>query len=416
MPVRAKGLTAAQVEKGTAPGRFGDGGGLYLLVRSREAKFWLFRYVRGGKMREMGLGPATGRNGIRLAQARAKARELHAIVREGRDPLAEREVEKANRAADEARSRAAAVTFAQVADMYVGAHERGWRNDRHRDQWRSSLARYVLPTLGDMPVSEVDTAGVAKIVEPLWREKTETASRLRGRIESILDFATARGWRFGANPARWRGHFDQLLPARSKAQRVEHYAALDWREAGAFMTRLRQLNSIPAKALEFLILTAGRSGEVRRARWSEIGLDHAVWTIPGERMKSGREHRVPLSGAAVAVLRGMAEFGAEGLVFPGAKTRSVMSDVTLGKVVGEAGADATPHGFRSTFRDWCAEATSYPRELAEAALGHVVGNKVEAAYQRGDLLERRRAMMEAWTTFLSKPMVAGEVVRLTHGR
>ena len=416
MPQRAKGLTAAQVEKGTTPGRFGDGGGLYLLVRSREAKFWLFRYTRHGKMREMGLGSAAGRNAIRLAQARAKAREFHAIVREGRDPLAEREAAKAKADADAAIARAAAVTFAQAADMYVGSHERGWRSDRHAQQWRSSLDRYVLPTLGAVSVGEVDTGAVAKILEPLWREKTETASRLRGRIELILASATARGWRSGANPARWRGHFDQLLPKRSKAQRVEHYAALPWREVGAFMTRLRQLNGIPAKALELAILTAARSGEVRRARWSEIDLDHAVWTIPGERMKSGREHRAPLSEPAMAILREMAQFGSapHDLVFPGARTGSVMSDVTLSKVVGEAVGDgATVHGFRSTFRDWCAETTNYPRELAEAALAHVLADKVEGAYQRGDLLAKRRAMMEAWAAFCGQPMVAGEVVRLT---
>jgi integrase len=384
------------------------------LVRSREAKFWLFRYTRHGKMREMGLGPAAGRGTVKLAQARAKARELHAIVREGRDPLAEREAEKAKRDADAARLKAAAISFGAVTDMYIGTHEASWRSPEHRQQWRSSLARYVLPTIGDAPVGCVDTAMVMQILEPLWREKTETASRLRGRIESIIDYARVRGWFAGENPARWRGYLDQLLPARSKAQLVKHFAALGWREIGAFMTRLRQLNSIPARCLEFAMLTAARSGEARGALWSEVDLAHAVWTIPGKRTKSGREHRVPLSEPAMAVLRETTKFGSEGLVFPALRSDgSGLSDVTLSKVVGAAGGDgATVHGFRSAFRDWCAEATSYPRELAEAALGCVVGNKVEAAYQRGDLLEKRRRLMSDWASFLMKPMAAGEVVML----
>ena len=417
MGQRAKGLTAAFVERGTTPGRYGDGDGLYLLVRSRASKFWIFRFTRQGRMREMGLGRAAGRNAVKLAQARAKARELHAIVREGRDPLGERDAQKAERAADAAKSKAAAVTFDTVADMYVRAHEAAWRDPRHQRQWRSSLSRYVTPIIGDMAVGEVNTGAVMRIIEPLWGEKTETGSQVRGRIECILDYAKARGWREGENPARWRGHLDKLLPQRRKAQRVEHYAALDWREVGAFMARLQQLNTIPALCLEFAILTAARSGEVRGARWDEFDLAHGVWTIPGERMKSGREHRASLSEPAMAVLRQMAKFGSNpaDLVFPGARTGSVMSDVTLSLVVRAAGgAGATVHGFRSTFRDWCAEVTNYPRELAEAALAHVVSNKVEAAYQRGDLLERRRRLMRDWGEFCSREPVAGEVVTL-HG-
>jgi integrase len=414
MPRRAKGLTAAQVEKGTTPGRFGGGGGLYLLVRSREAKFWLFRYTRHGKMREMGLGPAAGRGAFKLAQARAKARELHAIVREGRDPLAEREAEKAKRNADAARLKAAAISFGTVAAMYIAAHEASWRSPEHRRQWRLSLARYVLPMIGDAPVGGVDTATVTQILEPLWRAKTETASRLRGRIESIIDYARVQGWFAGENPARWRGHLDHLLPPRDKVQRVEHFAALDWRLIGVFMGRLRQLNSIPARCLEFAILTAVRSGEARGALWSEVDLAHAVWTIPGERTKSGREHRVPLSEPAMAVLREITKFRAEGLVFPALRSDgSRLSDMTLSKAVSAAGSGgATVHGFRSAFRDWCAEATSYPRELAEAALGHALANKVEAAYQRGDLLVRRRRLMDEWAAFCGREMVSGDVVPL----
>jgi hypothetical protein len=250
MPRRAKGLTAAQVEKGTKPGRYGDGAGLYLLVRSKRAKFFLFRYTRGGRMREMGLGPATGRTAIKLAVARARARELHAVVREGRDPLTEREAEKAKRDADAAKA-AAAMTFADVADMYIAAHEASWRNPKHRQQWHNTLRGYVLPAIGELPVGGVDTGAVVKIIEPLWREKTETAARLRGRIESILDYAKARGWREGENPARWRGHLSNLLPGRSKVQRVAHHPALPWREIDGVMRRLRQNSGTNARCLEF---------------------------------------------------------------------------------------------------------------------------------------------------------------------
>ena len=419
MPRHARPLTASLVEKTTKVGRHADGGGLYLEVRSKTAKFWEAHFTLHGKRRSMGGGSASGPNAIKLAEARVWNRQVQAVVRSGRDPIAERQAAKAARAAEDAEAKAKAITFAEAADMYIRAHQAAWRDPRHAQQWRSSLDRYVMPTLGDMAVSEIDTSNVMRILEPLWASRTETASRVRGRIERILDLTRVRGWRAGENPARWRGHLDHLLPARRKAQPVEHFAALPWREVGAFMTRLRELSSIPTKALEFVILTTARSGEVRRARWSEIDLDHAVWTVPGERMKSGREHRVPLSEPAMAVLRRMAEFGANAadLVFPGARAGSVMSDVTLTLVVGGAGGGgATVHGFRSTFRDWCAELTAFPRELAEAALGHVIGNKVEAAYQRGDLLARRRRLMADWAAFLSRAMTASEVVALHAAR
>jgi integrase len=417
MPRRARGLTAAQVEKGTKLGRYGDGAGLYLLVRSRQAKFWVFRFTRSGKMREMGLGPAKGRTAVSLSAARAKARRLHEAVREGRDPLAERDAEAKKAKADAAKAEAAAMTFGDVADMYIAAHEASWRNPKHRQQWRNTLRDYVVPAIGDLSVGSVDTSAVLKIVEPLWHEKTETASRVRGRIESILDYAKARGWRGGENAARWRGHLDHLLPQRSKVQRVEHHAALPWREIGAFIQRLQQNSGISARCLEFLILTACRSGEVRGAHWDEIDVDHAVWTIPAERTKAAREHRVPLSEPAVAVLREIARLGTEGFVFPGLKAASALSDMALTRVVHVAGGNgATVHGFRSTFRDWCAETTNYPRELAEAALAHALRDKVEAAYQRGDLLEKRRRLMEEWAAFCSKPMIPGEVMTLRTAR
>jgi integrase len=412
MPRRAKELTAAQVDKGTKPGRYCDGAGLYLLVRSKEAKFWLFRYTRNGRMREMGLGPASGRTAVKLTAVRARARELHAAVREGRDPLAERDAEKTKTVADAAKAKASATTFADVATLFLAAHEQGWRNPKHRQQWTNTLRDYVLPAIGDLPVGSVDTGAVVKI-EPLWREKTETASRVRGRIEAVLDYAKARGWRTAENPARWRGHLDQLLPKRSKVRRVEHHAAVPWREIGAFMTRLHEHSGISARCLEFLILTAARSGEVRGARWEEIDLAHAMWTVPAARMKAGREHRVPLSEEASALLREMGGLGADGFVFPGLKDGSALSDVALAKAVVVAGGNgATVHGFRSTFRDWCAEATNCPRELAEAALAHALKDKTEAAYQRSDVLEKRRRLMAEWAAFCGREMVTGEVVTL----
>jgi integrase len=424
MPPRAKGVTAAQVEKGTKPGRYGDGAGLYLLVRSKKSKFWLLRYTpkRGGKMREMGLGPAVGRTAVSLSAARAKALELHQAIREGRDPLDELEAAKAKADADAAKAKVAGITFREVADMYVAAHEAGWRSQKHIQLWHSTLRDYVLPAIGNLPVASVDTGAVIKIIEPVWRERTTTASRVRGRIESVLDYAKARGWFQGENPARWRGHLDNLLPSKSKVHRVEHHAALPWRDIGAFMQRLRCCFSVPSLCLQFLVLTAARSSEARCARWSEINLDHAVWTIPGTRMKGGREHRVPLSDAALFVLRKMAEFGTEGLVFPGLKAASTISGVTLAKLVDVTGGNgATVHGMRSTFRDWCGEMTNYPRELAELALAHrtfvdeagqTVGGVVELAYRRGDQLERRRRLMADWATFCERPMVAAEVVPL----
>jgi integrase len=425
MPKLAIPLTAAKVKTAT-PGRYFDGDGLVLLVRKAmrrqdvqageqppDRAFWLFRFSSGGRVREAGLGRARGHNAVTLAEARERARRLRDRLREGKDPLEERAAEAAKAKADAAKAQAAVVTFAQVAQMFLDAHEAGWRNARHRQQWRNTLRDYVLPAIGELPVGSVDTGAVVKIVEPLWRAKTETASRVRGRIESILAYATAREWREGENPARWRGHLDHLLPQRGKVQRVEHHAALPWPEIGGFMQQLGQSGGISARAAAFCILTAARSGEVRGARWEEIDHAHRVWTIPGERMKAGREHRVPLSDAALDVLREMTRLASVpgAFVFPGLKPGRPLSDVALAKAVDAAGGNgATVHGFRSTFRDWCAEATHCPRELAEAALAHTLSDKTEAAYQRGDLLEKRRRLMSDWAAFCGRVMPAGDVV------
>jgi integrase len=414
MPRKAKGLTAGFVEKGTRPGRYGDGAGLYLLVRSREAKFWVFRFMHAGKAREMGLGPARGRAAISLSEARAKARDLHLAVRAGRDPLAERDAEKAKADADAAKAKAGAMTFGAVADLFIGAHEGSWKHEKHRQQWHGTLRDYVLPVIGDLPVASVETSHVMAILEPLWRVKVETATRVRARIEAILDYATVCTWREGPNPARWRGHLDKALPKRRKVRPVVHYKALPWRDIGAFMQRLRHTFSMSARCLEFAVLTATRSNEARGALWSEIDLKHAVWTIPAARMKGAREHRVPLSRPAMAVLREMAEvFGSDGYVFPSPTGNKGLSDRALGKALRAAGGnDSTVHGLRSTFRDWAGEATNFARELAEVALAHSVGDQTEQAYQRGDLLEKRHKLMEAWASYCARPATAGKVVGL----
>ena len=338
MPRRAAGVSAAKVRT-APPGRYGDGAGLYLLVRSEEARFWVFRYVRSGRMREMGLGPAAGPAPVSLAAARTRARALFEAVRAGRDPLEDRAAERAAAKAAAQAQAARGKTFGDVMTFYLAAHEAGWRNGKHRQQWENTLATYAAPHMGEVPVADVTVGHVMAALEPVWREKPETASRVRGRIELVLDFARARGWREGENPARWRGHLDNLLPARAKVRRVEHHAALPWREVGAFMVELRGQAGIGAKALEFTILTAARSGEVRGAHWSEIDFQERVWTVPAGRMKAGRLHRVPLSEAALSVLREMQPLARDDdPIFPGARVGTGLSDMSLTAVLPAHGA------------------------------------------------------------------------------
>jgi integrase len=417
MPRKAAGLTALKVRT-ARPGRYGDGKGLYLLVRSSDARFWLFRYRRDGRMREMGLGSVAD---VSLAEAREKAASLHRTVKGGIDPLAEREARASAEKAAMQQAAVRAITFADVADRYIAAHEASWRNAKHRQQWRNTLDTYAAPLLGSLPVASVDTAVVMQVLEPIWRDKTETASRLRGRIESVLDYARARGWRRGENPARWRGHLDNLLPARGKVAKVEHHAALPWREIGAFMAALVQQEGVAALALRFAILTAARTEEAIGAAWGEIDLAGAVWTVPAARMKASREHRVPLSDAAQAVLWQAAELrtdvSPDAPVFPGGKADKPLSNMAMLALLRRMGrGDLTAHGFRSTFRDWCAEATNHPREVAEAALAHTLRDKAEAAYQRGDLMEKRRRLMADWASFCGRTAPAVDVVALRLAR
>jgi integrase len=401
-------LSALAVSRAKEPGYYLDGAGLYLQVSKGLTKSWIFRFTFAKKQREMGLGPL---HTITLAQAREKARECRSILLDGKDPLEARIAGKL----DAALERAKAVTFDHCAAAYIEAHRSSWRNLKHASQWENTLATYASPVIGAMPVAAVDTALVVKVLQPIWKDKTETAVRLRGRIESILDWATVSHFRTGDNPARWRGHLDNLLSDPSRAGRIVHHAALPWQKLGAFMVNLRQREGIAARAVEFGILTAARSGEVRGTCWSEIDLDAAIWTVPAERMKGNREHRVPLSKEALTLLRALPRTG--DIVFPGRKHASMLSDMSLTAVLRRMDrGDITMHGFRSTFRDWCAEsvANSFPREVCEHALAHSLPDKVEAAYRRGDLIEKRKVLMQVWADYCTSVPSADEVTPLRH--
>lgn len=356
---------------------------LRVKVKANGRAYWLFRYRINGIDRELSLGPLRD---VSAAQACKKAAEYRDLLRDGKDPKAER-----------ARQRNRNVpTFKECAERLIEAKRTEWRNAKHAAQWESTLKQYAFPVLGDMAVDAIETEHVLRVLEPIWTTKTETATRLRQRIESVLDWAAARRYRSGDNPARWKGHLDKLLAQPRKVRRVRHQPAMPYTELPAFMAALDQLNNSGARALAFLILTAGRTSEVRAATWAEIEGD--VWTVPAERMKAHREHRVPLSEQAQAIVQQMPMMGA--YVFPGMNPKKPLSNGTMLMLLRRMGMGRyVPHGFRSSFRDWAAEQTNFPRELAEAALAHTLRNSVEAAYQRGDLLERRRKLMQAWADF-----------------
>ncbi len=384
--MKNKGLTARGVET-AKPGKHCDGRGLYLAVTEARARKWTFRFMLAGKPHEMGLGayPDT-----RLAEAREKASEARKIVKAGGSPIeARREAE---------RPAASKPTFGQCADAYLAAHDASWRNAKHRAQWAMTLREYAA-TLRDMPIDEIRTEHVLACLSPLWLDKPETASRLRGRIESVLDAARVQGHRTGENPARWKGHLDHLLSRRQKLTRG-HHAAMPYAEVPPFVASLREREAIAALALEFCILTAARSGEVLGAQWSEIDLVARIWTVPAIRMKASREHRVALSARALAIVERLAEAKMGDFVFPGQRSGRPLSGMAMEMLLRRMGVETTIHGFRSSFRDWCGEETHFPREVAEAALAHSIGNEVEAAYRRGDALAKRRGVMQAWCDFL----------------
>jgi len=380
------------------PGLYPDGGGLYLQVTrgvdGDARRSWVLRFrTIAGKPREMGLGSVLD---VALADARVDADAARKLVRKGLDPIEEKKLARKEAIAEAVR----AMTFKQCAEAYIAAHEASWKNPKHRQQWSRTLETYAYPVFGDLPVGSIDVALVTKVLDPIWQTKTETAARVRGRIESVLDWASVRGLRDGANPARWRGHLQRALPARSKVQRVRHHPALPYVELPAFVDQLRARRSLSARALEFLILTATRTSETTAAEWCEFDFKDGVWTIPSQRMKAGREHRVPLSRRALTLLRELKLLGDPRWVFPGNKGNSHLSNMAMLQIIrGMDRPTLTVHGFRSTFRDWTAEQTDFPREVAEAALAHAIGDKVEAAYRRGDLFEKRRALMRAWAEF-----------------
>lgn len=391
-------LTATAVSKAHKAGYYSDGGGLYLQVAPGGAKTWIFRYSRktlDGKTArpEMGLG---GLHALSLAQARDKARTCRNQVLNGMDPIAARKASELALRLEQAR----AITFSDAAKQYIELNKSGWKNAKHADQWTNTIAMYCEPVFGHLAVAAIDTALVLRVIEPIWSKKTETASRLRGRIESVLDWAKSKGYRTGDNPAAWKGHLDAILPSPGKVKTVNHFAALPFAQIAEFMKALRARDGIAARALEIAILTAARSGEVRGATWSEIDFEAATWTIPAARMKAKREHKVPLSGAAIAVLNGLKGVRDGEYVFPTARASKPLSDMALTEVLRRMErSDITAHGFRSTFRDWAAERTNFSREVCEMALAHTIGDAVEAAYRRGDLFDKRRALMNAWASF-----------------
>jgi integrase len=404
MPKRVPPLSVKTV-KSLREGRHAVGGvpGLCLQV-SGASRAWILRYSLAGRTRELGLGSASE---VTLEGARNDALEARKLLRSGIDPIDDKHERRDELAAGARR----ALTFAAAAKQYIATHKTGWRNRKHEKQWTSTLKMYAEPTLGALPVDRIDVAHVIKVLEPIWTTKTETATRVRQRIESVLDYCTARGFRKGDNPARWKGHLDNLLAPPAKIAKVEHFAALPWRDMPAFMQRLRAAQGMGARALEFATLTAARSGEVRGATWNEIDLERALWTIPEERMKAGKEHSVPLSAPALKLLRELPQFEGVPYVFPSPRNKA-LSDMTLTAVLKRMDVAATAHGMRSAFRDWCAESTNYPREVAEMALAHTIGNAVEAAYRRGDLMAKRTRLMRDWAAFLAKPVAIATVTAI----
>ena len=386
-------LSARKVASATGQGRYADGGGLYLQVSRSGTKSWLFRFMLDGKARQMGLGPI---HTVPLIDARAAAMNCRRLLLDGVDPIEDRKTRRQRRRLETVST----MTFKDCAKQYIDSHKSAWKNQKHASQWGSTLETYAYPVFGDLSVQLVDTDLVMKVLDPIWHTKSETASRVRGRVEAILDWATVREYRRGENPARWKGHISKLLPARTKVKKPKHHAALPFKEIGAFIEALHDRDSVSAKGLEFLIFTASRTGEVIGAIWPEVDLENKIWTIPAARMKTDKEHRVPLSEEVIAILREMKKIKVSEFIFPGNQPNKPLSNMAFLQLLKRMGrGDLTVHGFRSTFRDWASERTNYSNEVSEMALAHTVSDKVEAAYRRGDLFEKRRRLMRDWAMF-----------------
>lgn len=407
-------LTLKQVARLTERGRYFDERGLYLQITKKGVRSWLLRYERGGRKRWMGLGPV---DDFSLEEARERARRARQLLADGIDPIEHRKAGRAQQTTEAALAAAKNITFQEAAERYYKFHSPKWSNPKHRAQFLSTLKTYAYPVIGKLPVRAIDTPLVIKVIEPIWEKKTETASRVRGRIENVLDYAKVSGWRDGENPAAWNGNLEHALPAPGTFAKVKHHAALPFTDIPDFLAELREREGIAARALEFLILTAARTGETIFATWDEIDLREKTWTVPAERMKAKKEHRVPLCARAIEILKALpreAKF-----LFPGSQEAAPLSNMALLKLLQRMGRDdVTAHGFRSTFRDWAAERTNYPNHLLEMALGHTVGDKVEAAYRRGDLFDKRRKLMTDWERYCAtKPVATGNnVTPITQAR
>jgi integrase len=406
-----KDLTAKAVAGLRAPGKHRVSRNLYLQVTDAGARSWLFRYMRHGAPHWHGLGSC---DLVSLAEARERVIACRKMLLAGIDPIKHERAQRMQAFL----AAASTMTFRECGEACVRAYESSWRNPKHRQQWRTTLATFVYPVIGDLPVQAVDVGLVMRILEPIWQEKPETASRVRGRIEAVLDWATARRYRQGDNPARWRGHLDQLLPKKTKVRKVRHQPALPYQAIPDFMAGLRAQSSISAKALEFTILAAVRTNETIHATWDEIDAAGQIWSIPLHRMKAARDFRVPLIDRQLEILASLPRENDNPHLFIGARSGAGLSNMAMLELLrGMGGTGYTVHGFRSSFRDWCAEQTNYPRELAEAALAHVLKDKTEAAYQRGDLFEKRRKLMRAWAGYCSSPARArGEIVAIASKR
>jgi integrase len=387
-------LTAKAVAQKTKAGLYCDGGNLYLQVTPSASKTWVFRFRSPltHKMRDMGLGPL---HSVGIPEARERAAMQRAAILRGLDPIEERDRAKRHNALAAAK----AMTFSACAISYIASHRAGWRNAKHADQWQSTIATYCGPIFGSLPVQDVDTGLVVQVLEPIWATKAETASRLRGRIENVLDWAKVMGYRTGENPARWRGHLAYHLPKLAKKSRVQHHKAMPFVEVPAFVTSLRAISTTVSRCLEFTILTAARTSEAIHAQVEEFDLREATWTIPATRMKAGREHRVPLSPRAAEIVRQSLSKG-QRFLFPGVSARKPICNMAMLYLLARIGIPFTVHGFRSSFRDWSAERTDLQREVCEAALAHTISDAAEAAYRRTDLFDKRRILMERWAAFI----------------